>query len=315
MMNRRNYALLRAAGNSGVAAVLAPSLLGVTPGDAENDLSWTDNSSDETDFAIFRSTDNVTFAEIDTVTADVTTYNDPSLSNGQIYYYYVKARRADGDSAASNTASGTPVSPLVTGLINHWELTANANNSVGGGLALTNNGGVTFGASGAILTIAGSKFLSLAQAVRGYGDPTSISIWYQQTAATNDHTPLQSGNTGGAPVNFIKIESNYTYIAGASGAGTVNSTGHAATTSLVHELIVVNGTACKRYRQGVLTADTIAAAMTDTSRLFLLGAYNNGAGNVANFDGTIMKVSTWNVDKSASAAAIYNGGTPLTYPF
>ena len=68
------------------------------------DLSWNDNSSDETDFAIFRSTgNNSSFSEIATVGgADITTYSDNTVTADNNYFYYVVARNTNGDSAPSN---------------------------------------------------------------------------------------------------------------------------------------------------------------------------------------------------------------------
>lgn len=49
------------------------------------DLSWTDNSPDETGFSVERSTDGVSFSVIDTVPANVTAYNDTGLTPGTTY--------------------------------------------------------------------------------------------------------------------------------------------------------------------------------------------------------------------------------------
>ena len=77
------------------------------------DLSWTDNSDDETLFSIERSTDGVSYTEIDTVEADVTTYEDTGLDAGTEYFYRIRAYSLVGYSSYSNVAndtteSGTP---------------------------------------------------------------------------------------------------------------------------------------------------------------------------------------------------------------
>jgi titin len=71
------------------------------------DLGWTDNSDNENSFKIERSTDGVNFSQIDTVGADVTTYNDTTVAESTTYWYRVRASNADGDSAYTNTASAT----------------------------------------------------------------------------------------------------------------------------------------------------------------------------------------------------------------
>ena len=82
-------------------------------------LSWTDNSTDEEGFRIFRSTQAGTgFTEIATVGADVTTYtvDGSTLDMGTDYYYRVVAYKGDDDSdpADNNT-------PLKGGTVNLGE--------------------------------------------------------------------------------------------------------------------------------------------------------------------------------------------------
>jgi K319L-like, PKD domain/Fibronectin type III domain len=85
----------------------APSNLTATAvSSSEIDLSWTDNSDNETEFKIERSTDaGVTFTEIATVGADVTTYPDTGLAPSTTYAYRVRASNSGGDSDYSNTAT------------------------------------------------------------------------------------------------------------------------------------------------------------------------------------------------------------------
>jgi hypothetical protein len=74
------------------------------------DLTWQDNSSDESDFRIERSPNGSTnWTEIGTVGAGVTSYHDSGLSCSTSYYYRVRAYRS-GDarySSYSNTAVTT----------------------------------------------------------------------------------------------------------------------------------------------------------------------------------------------------------------
>jgi len=72
---------------------------------AQLQLSWIDNSSDETGFKIERKTGTGgTYAEITSVGANVTSYTDSSLTNSTTYCYRVRAFNASGNSAYSNTA-------------------------------------------------------------------------------------------------------------------------------------------------------------------------------------------------------------------
>ena len=90
-------------------APAAPSGLSATSiSSSQINLSWTDNSTNETGFKIERKTGSGgTYAQIATTGADVTTYNDTGLTEGTTYFYRVRATNAVGDSAYSAEASAT----------------------------------------------------------------------------------------------------------------------------------------------------------------------------------------------------------------
>lgn len=96
---------------------LAPTGWGGTAASATRiDLKWTDNSADETQFTVERSTDNVSFAQATTLGVNSISYADTAVVPGTTYYYRVNGRRTDATSAYSNTASATPpVAPVVSG--------------------------------------------------------------------------------------------------------------------------------------------------------------------------------------------------------
>jgi regulation of enolase protein 1 (concanavalin A-like superfamily) len=70
-------------------------------------LSWTDNSNNETQFAIERSTNGFSFAPIAYVGANTTTYGDFALAASTTYYYRVRANNGSTSSDYTNTASAT----------------------------------------------------------------------------------------------------------------------------------------------------------------------------------------------------------------
>jgi uncharacterized repeat protein (TIGR01451 family) len=91
----------------------APSGLSASPvSQTQTNLSWTDNSSNETGFKIYRDSTLIT-----TTAANVTAYSDTSLACGTSYTYEVRATNASGDStgisASAITAVCTPNAPAV----------------------------------------------------------------------------------------------------------------------------------------------------------------------------------------------------------
>jgi len=86
----------------------APSALqAIRASETSIDLSWTDNSNDETNFVIERKTTGA-FAVLTPVAADVVSYSDTGLTTDVTYTYRVKATNANGDSTYTAEASATP---------------------------------------------------------------------------------------------------------------------------------------------------------------------------------------------------------------
>jgi hypothetical protein len=84
----------------------APSdLLGDAISDSEIQLSWHDNSDNETGFEIYRG--GPVFNKIATLAVDDVFYTDSLLQDSTTYSYFVKAVNLDGASNSSNTVEVT----------------------------------------------------------------------------------------------------------------------------------------------------------------------------------------------------------------
>lgn len=83
----------------------APSnLVATAVSSTQINLTWTDNSGDETNFIVERKTTGA-YSVIATLGPNVTSYSNTGLKKFTLYTYRVKARNAAGDSAYSNEAS------------------------------------------------------------------------------------------------------------------------------------------------------------------------------------------------------------------
>jgi subtilase family serine protease len=86
----------------------APSNLTASAGSHQKvNLSWTDNSNNETGFVIQRSTNGSSWTTLAQVGPGVTTYTDTTVSRHKTYYYRVYAYNNFGNSAYSNVSTVT----------------------------------------------------------------------------------------------------------------------------------------------------------------------------------------------------------------
>ena len=84
-----------------VAAAVSPSQI---------DLTWDDNSNNETGFAVYRHNGS-NWVQIDTTLADDNTYSNSGLETSTTHYYLVQAYNSAGNSPSSNQDSATTLDP------------------------------------------------------------------------------------------------------------------------------------------------------------------------------------------------------------
>jgi len=92
----------------GTPPAVPSGLAAAKNGNDEIDLTWTDNSSDELGFKIERRFDTEThYAQVATVGADITSYDDTGLEAGKAYTYRVRAYNEAADSDYATSAGTT----------------------------------------------------------------------------------------------------------------------------------------------------------------------------------------------------------------
>ncbi|MGD1017869.1 MAG: fibronectin type III domain-containing protein [Verrucomicrobiia bacterium] len=99
----------------------APSgLTATTVSSSQINLSWADNSNNESGFKIERSTDGINFAQIAQVLPNTTSYRNTGLALGTTYFYRVRAYNSTGNSDFSNVASATTLTLCSSSVVFAW---------------------------------------------------------------------------------------------------------------------------------------------------------------------------------------------------
>ncbi|MEZ4850514.1 MAG: endonuclease [Bacteroidia bacterium] len=91
--------------NLSASAPNAPTNVQLAASGSSLNLSWS-ASSGATNYEVYRSTDNVNFSLLVTLSSGSTSYSDGSVAIGTTYYYHLIATNASGSSSASATVSG-----------------------------------------------------------------------------------------------------------------------------------------------------------------------------------------------------------------
>jgi phosphodiesterase/alkaline phosphatase D-like protein len=207
----------------------APSGLTATAvSSSQINLSWTDNSNNETGFKIDQATNSSFTQNLTTVTVgvNVTTYSATGLASGTTYYYRVRATNGNGDSANTSTASATtsvtvPAAPsgLTATAVSSSQInlawTDNSNNETGFKIDQATNSGFTTGLTtvtvGANVTTYSATGLSASttyyyrvRSTNSAGDSANTSTASATTQAnSNGSITVPDGNFTDTPGNVI----------------------------------------------------------------------------------------------------------------
>ncbi len=182
-------------------------------------LNWSDNSNNETGFAIYRSTDGVNYTFVSQTAANTTSSPQTDLTQNITYYWRVFAVSEGALSAALagsrvTLCSGPSISQLPsTGLISYHKFEGNAND------ALDNNNGTLQNAPAVTADRYGNNtaysFNGVNQYIstnNAYVNPSTVSVsaWFKTSATTGGvlagFSSMRTGN-GGNRDRFIYMTS------------------------------------------------------------------------------------------------------------
>ena len=210
-----------------VIALLIATLSTPSNAVAAINLTWNDNSNNETGFRIERKTGTTgTFAQIATTAANVAFYADTTVVTGTTYCYRVRANNGAGNSAYTNEACAAAPS-LSTVTIAATTATAREAGPTVGRFTVTRTGStaapltVSFGSGGT--ATAGSDYVSL---------PGAVTIPVGAATATITVTPINDTAVEADETVIVTLAAGASYNVGAPGSATVTIVSDDASSSL-----------------------------------------------------------------------------------
>ena len=179
-----------------VVPVTPTNLAGTVISTTQINLSWTDNSTNETGFKIERKTGTGTYAVIGSVNADVLTYNDLGLTPNTTYTYRIYSFNAAGNSPTySNEVTLTTNSQQTLPILATTTPATITTTTASSGGNITSDGGSTITARGVVWSPNPNPTIALATKTTdgtGIGSFTSSieglnanTTYYVKSYATN----------------------------------------------------------------------------------------------------------------------------------
>jgi len=233
-------------------------------------LQWTDNSTNETGFEVWRSANAKTgFITIGTTAAAATTYIDSTVTASTRYYYQIRAIGQYGQSPFTSNYTEA-----------YWQFNNNYNDSSGNAHALTAISNPVFDATAAnkvegtyaiklngtnqAITVSNTgSFLQEAYSQR------TIAFWMKSAANTSNRVVF---DFGGSDDGLALVLNNNTLIAAVASANVRSNISAAYTsTGWNHIAVVYNGDSLLLYINGVLAASNTSLSFHS------LGTTTNGA--------------------------------------
>jgi hypothetical protein len=292
-------------------------------------LNWTDLSSNERGFVVYRSTDGTNYSFISQTAAGTTSSVQSDLATGTTYYWRVYAVSEGGLSSALNglqatVCTGPVISQLpATALISYYDFQGNAadvsENNPGtfqGGTPLQTAD--RFSVSGTAYTFNGSSNYISTSTSYINPSPTSVSSWFKTTTTVGGaligFSSLQTGGGGNRDRFLYMTSTGILYFAVAPGAVKKyisTTTGYNdGNWHLVTATIGAGG--MKLYVDGELMASDLTVSTAETTTGYWrvghsdLSTWPNAPSSYF-FQGTMDDVVVYHRELSASEIAIlYN---------
>ena len=179
--------------------VAPSSLAGVVVSTTQINLSWTDNSTDETSFKIERKTGTAAYAVVGSVNANIVAYNDLRLTPNTTYTYRVCSYNSVGNSA-TYTNEITLTTPSV---VNLPTLTTTAASSIAtttavSGGSISSDGGASVTARGVCWSTSANPTVALStKTTDGTGTGVFTSTMSGLTANTTYYIRAYATNSAG----------------------------------------------------------------------------------------------------------------------
>jgi uncharacterized protein (TIGR02145 family) len=176
-------------GNSNTTVVpVAPSnLTGTVASSTQINLSWTDNSSNETGFKIERKTGTENYAVIGTTTADITTFSNSGLSPNTTYKYRIYSNNAVGNSLTySNELPLTTINTIIIPTLITTAASSISNTTAVSGGTISSDGGASITARGIVWSTSSSPTIILPTKT---SDGTGIGSFTSAISGLTSNTP------------------------------------------------------------------------------------------------------------------------------
>jgi hypothetical protein len=321
--------------------VAAPSSLAAAAASSSRiDLTWRDNSGNETGFTLERDTSGAfSSPQVVKLASNTTSYADTGLSASTSYYYRVKATNSTDSSAYSTAASATtqaasttppPPPPTTTGTgyagtvladnpVSYWRL-AEGSGTTASDVRGVNPGAYLNGPKLAAPSLLGTDTANTAVGFDGYNDsvrvpssdslrvgaPITLEAWIKPAAlpvAGQFASVLTKPESYSLQFNGPRLE--FTIIQNGTRRRLQAPSGAVSVGQAYHVVGTYDGATRRLYLNGTQVAtDSLSGGATLTTNPLYVGSWN---GSAEMFKGTVDDVAVYRAALSASRVGAHYG--------